>query len=563
MIERKAIKEIVAKFFSLKSSKEFSARLFDIFIEILVLLNVAAVILESYENIYQQFSFYFEAFEIFTVTVFTIEYLLRLWVSDLNYPRKLKWQAYKKFIFSANSLVDLISILPFFIPIIANIDLRHLRIFRLIRLLRVFKLTKYSHSLTVIGKIMSEKKQELLATLLMFFSVLVMSSSIMYYLENEAQPNAFPNIMQSFWWGIITLTTIGYGDIYPITALGKILGGLIAMMGVMIVAIPTGIISSSFVQKMEEGKQKRRMSDIRSKLREAFYKKYVPEIACKVRRGQLSLEAVKVNLELSEDDIYKIAEGKNEFRFRIMKIMNNGVLSDKLFLEYRETNTEYGTLTERKGKIIVVSPESLNKQGIGYFAYCLSEKLKSSYISNEFYGDEAIPTEECFGDKGLELENAFNFRHNKAYFQKTEEEIPDGFFLWQEHLQKLNQPKALFLVFNTFDANNGSFVHLTYFKKRNSETQLDEFTFQNHEKLNDFKTTLISKATEKYKKTIQVTDNGNFQSIRENNIIQYISENLLAEAILININKEYVMKENLFVLVGLMADAIKEELIGY
>lgn len=562
-MDRNQIKEKVAKFFSTKHNRDFASKFFDIFIEILVLFNVVAVILESYDTLYTQFGAFFDIFEIFTVTVFTIEYLLRLWISDLNYPRKLKWQAYKKFIFSANSLIDLISIIPFFIPFITNLDLRHLRIFRLIRLLRVFKLNKYSHSLLLIAKIMSEKKQELLATLLMFFSVLVIASSLMFYLEHSAQPRAFPNIMQSFWWGIITLTTIGYGDIYPITAAGKVLGGIIAMMGVMIVAIPTGIISSSFVQKMEESKQKRRMSDIRSKLREAFYKKYVPEIACKVRRGQLSLEAVKVNLELSEDDIYKIAEGKNEFRFRIMKILNNGLLMDKLFLEYRETNTEYGTFTQRKSKIVVVSPESLNKQGIGYFAYCLSEKLRANYISNEFYGDEAIPNEEDFGDKGLELENAFNFRHNKAYFQKIEDQIPDGFYLWQEHLNKLLSPTALFLVFNTFDANNGAFVHLTYFKKRNNQTQTDEYTFDNLESLSNFKEILLSKAKEKYKKQVEVTENGNFQSIRENNILQYISDTMQSQALLININNEYVMKENLFVLVALMADAIKEELIGY
>ncbi len=562
-MERKHIKEKVAKFFGTKINRDFGAKFFDIFIEILVLLNVVAVILESYDYLYVQFGDVFDWFEVFTVTIFSIEYLLRLWVSDMNYPRKLKWQAYKKFIFSANSIVDLISIIPFFIPFITNLDLRHLRIFRLIRLLRVFKLNKYSHSLLLIAKIMSEKKQELLATLLMFFSVLVIASSLMFYLEHAAQPKAFPNIMQSFWWGIITLTTIGYGDIFPITAAGKVLGSIIAMMGVMIVAIPTGIISSSFVQKMEESKQKRRMSDIRNKLREAFYKKYIPEIACKVRRGQLSLEAVKVNLELSEDDIYKIAEGKNEFRFRIMKILNNGIMMDKLFLEYRETNTDYGTFTQRKSNIIIVSPESLNKQGIGYFAYCLSEKLRANYISNEFYGDEAIPNEEDFGDKGLELENAFNFRHNKAYFQKTEDLIPDGFYLWQEHLKKFLSPNALYLVFNTFDAANGSFVHLTYFKKRNSQTQTDEYTYDNAEHLQNFKEILISKANEKYQKQVKVTENGNFQSIRENNILQFISDNLQAQVLLININTEFVMKENLFVLVGLMADAIKEELIGY
>lgn len=556
------IKLALAPYLILKSTKGYKGKFVDVFIEVLVLLNVAAVILESYEGIEIAYGFYFDAFELFTVSVFLIEYLLRLWLSDINFPKSLRWQVYKKHIFSANSIIDLVAILPFFIPFISDIDLRHLRIFRLIRLMRVFKLTKYSQSLILIGKIISEKKQELLATFLLFFSVLVIASSLMFYIEHDVQPSVFPNILQSFWWGIITLTTIGYGDMIPMTAAGKVLGGLIAMMGVLIIAIPTAIISSSFVQKMEESKDKKRMAEIRNRLREAFYKKYIPEIACKVRRGSLSLEAVKVNLELAENDIYKIAEGKNEFRFRILKNAVNGNITEKLYLEYREIDTEYGTFTERKSKLNLVSPESLNKQGIGYFVYCLSEKLRSNYISNEFYGDEADANEEDFGDKGLELENAFNFRHNKAYFQKIDDPIPDGFLLWKEHLQKLKQKNSIYLIFNTFEGNDSKFIHLTYFKKINPVDKSEEYTISNLEKVTNFKNSLEEKVFNKYQVKYDVTENGNYMSIRENNILTYISDELQCETLLININQGFLAKKRLFGLVGIISDAIKEELIG-
>ncbi|TAH28203.1 MAG: ion transporter [Cytophagales bacterium] len=556
------IKLALAPYLILKSTKGYKGKFVDVFIEVLVLLNVAAVILESYEGIEIAYGFYFDAFELFTVSVFLIEYLLRLWLSDINFPKSLRWQVYKKHILSANSIIDLVAILPFFIPFISDIDLRHLRIFRLIRLMRVFKLTKYSQSLILIGKIISEKKQELLATFLLFFSVLVIASSLMFYIEHDVQPSVFPNILQSFWWGIITLTTIGYGDMIPMTAAGKVLGGLIAMMGVLIIAIPTAIISSSFVQKMEESKDKKRMAEIRNRLREAFYKKYIPEIACKVRRGSLSLEAVKVNLELAENDIYKIAEGKNEFRFRILKNAVNGNITEKLYLEYREIDTEYGTFTERKSKLNLVSPESLNKQGIGYFVYCVSEKLRSNYISNEFYGDEADANEEDFGDKGLELENAFNFRHNKAYFQKIDDPIPDGFLLWKEHLQKLKQKNSIYLVFNTFEGNDSKFIHLTYFKKINPVDKSEEYTISNLEKVTNFKNSLEEKVFNKYQVKYDVTENGNFMSIRENNILTYISDELRCETLLININQGFLAKKRLFGLVGIISDTIKEELIG-
>ena len=555
-------KNKVANILGLGPKHDKLAEYLDIFIEILVLLNVAAVILESFESIYLSYKLEFDLFEIFTVCVFTTEFVLRLWVSDIKYPHKYRWQAYKKFLLSPNAFIDILAILPFFIPFLIDIDLRHLRIFRLMRLLRVFKLTKYSQSLKQIGKIMSEKKQELMATLLLTFSVLVISSSLMYYVEREVQPEAFKNILYSFWWGIATLTTVGYGDIYPMTGLGKILGAVVALMGVLIVAIPTGIISSSFVQKMEENNYKKRMNSIRSKLKEAFYKKYVPEIACKVRRGQLSVDAVKVNLELAEEDIYKIAEGRNEFRFRYKKVLSNGILTDKLFLEYREIDNEYGTFTNRKHHITLISPESLNNQSIGYLVYCISEKLKCNYISNEFFGDEASVLEESFGDKGLEPETAFNFRHNKAYLQKTEDPVPHAFLEWMEDLKKIKSNKSIYIIFNTFEQEieSGAFIHLTYFKR--NKGGIDEYSFADQEKIEAFRTSLIQKGESKFNRRLKVTANGNQLGVRENNIVLYTHEVIEVETLLIQIHQDYILNEKLFSLAAIVADAIKEDLIG-
>lgn len=541
------------------STNKFT-RVFEFFIEILVLLNVLAVVLESFDLLFRKYAFYFSAFEIFTVSVFSVEYLLRLWVAPIKYPLKSKAYAYKKYFFSITSYIDLIAILPFFFSFL-HIDLRHLRIFRLARLLRVFKLSKYSAQLIQIGKIIREKKQELAATLLLFFSVLVIACSLMFYIEKDAQPEAFPNILYTFWWGIITLTTTGYGDVYPITGLGKVLGSIVAMMGVLIVAIPTAIISSSFVQKMNEAKYKKRMMELREKLKASFYKKYIPELACKVRRGQISLEAVKVSLELTEQDIYSIAEGKNEFRLRIKKMHSHGAHFDKVFLEYREINTDYGTFTERKSPLVLVSPESLNRQGIGYFVYCLSEKLKCSYISNEFYGDEAETLEESFGDKGLEQENAFNFRHNKAYFEKTTDPVPDDFYLWVKHLNKLKGEASLYLVFNSIENDSDRFVHLNYYKKI-IVGKAEEFTVKDPTKVEKFIATIEANVEYKFGSHLKVTTNKNLKKISGNNIIEYINETMGCDVILIEINKNYLMNEKLFKLVALLADSIKEELIG-
>lgn len=566
IVKRKidSIKHFVAEILGVGHFHNRLTILFDRFIEVLVLLNVIAVILESFDELDNLYMLEFDLFEAFTVFVFSLEFLGRLWVSDLKYPARFRWQAYKKFFLSPMAWVDLLAILPFFMPFMTALDFRHIRILRIMRLLRVFKLNKYSHSLRVIYKIVIEKRQELTATLLLFMSILLLSASLIYWFEKEVQPEKFPSILHACWWAVVTLTTIGYGDVYPITPAGQVLGAIVGIMGVVITAIPVGIISSGFVQKMEEANYRKHISTARRKLRDAFYKKYVPEIACKVRRGQLSVDAVKVNLELPEEDLYKVAEGNNEFRFRYKKVVSSGRIVDKLFLEFREINTRYGTLSNRNHRLSLVSPDSLSKQSIGYFVYCLAEKMKCNYISNEFFGDEAEVGEESFGDKGLDQEAAFNFRHNKAYLQKIDEEVPSPFYLWMEHLRGLKTESSIFLVFTVIenDLKESPFVHLTYLKRKDMKTDTLLFSYAAIENVENFARSLEAKAKAKWDKQLPVTQNGPLATVKENNILLFLHEKIETDVMVVNIHKDYLLNEKLFSLVAIMAEAIKEELVG-
>ena len=537
---------------------------FNAFIEVLVLLNVLAVILESFDDLSITYSAEFDVFEVFTVIVFSLEFFGRMWVSDLRYPTKYRWQAYRKFLLTPMAWIDLLAIIPFFIAFIVNLDLRHIRILRMVRLLRVFNLSKYSHSLRLINRIIIEKKQELAATLLLFLSVLIVSATAMYWLERDVQPDKFPTILHSCWWAVITLTTIGYGDIYPITAAGRFLGAVVVILGVIITAIPVGIVSSGFVQKMEETNYRRRITAARRRMRDAFYKKYVPEIACKVRRGQLSVDAVKVNLELSEEDLYKIAGGNNEFRFRYKKVVIYGRTVDKLFIEYRSINTLYGYYGNKRNSLTLVSPDSLSKQSIGYFVYCLSEKLKCNYISNEFFGDEAEVHEESFGDKGLTEDAAFNFRHNNAYFGKTKHEEPHAFVLWKQDLVRMKSNKSLFLVFTSYDKEykDIGFVHLTYLKNKGRNGTDIELSYPHTDRINAFANALEKKAEAKWGNKMLVTHNGDFDTVNENNIILYLHDKVGVDVLVINIYKEYLLNEKLFSCIAITAESIKEELVG-
>jgi len=228
-------------------------RFFLIFIQGLIIINVIAVMLESVEYLHKNYLPFFYWFEAISVAIFSIEYIAHIWSEDFETNNPIRSRI--KFIFSFHGLIDLLSILPFYLPFLITFDLRVLRIIRLIRVFRILKIARYSKALTLIKKVLKRKREELILTLFLTFLLLLLASAFMFFIEHEAQPDKFTNIFQSFWWAIATLTTIGYGDIYPVTALGKFLSGIISILGIGLVALPTGIISSGFIETVKENKQ--------------------------------------------------------------------------------------------------------------------------------------------------------------------------------------------------------------------------------------------------------------------------------------------------------------------
>jgi voltage-gated potassium channel len=222
------------------------------FIYALIVLNVVALILESYQELDKKYHHLFYLFELFSVIIFTLEYIIRIWVSDKSKEDK---KERLNFAFSTMGIIDLIAILPFYLPFIFPIDLRIVRILRLFRLLRIFKLGRYSKSLKTIRYIFKQTKAELSITVFVTFVLMVLSSTLMYYIEHDDQPEQFASIGDAFWWSVATLTTVGYGDVYPVTGLGKLLSGIIAIIGIGFVALPTGIISSAFIEKIQADKK--------------------------------------------------------------------------------------------------------------------------------------------------------------------------------------------------------------------------------------------------------------------------------------------------------------------
>lgn len=227
-----------------------ASRAFDSLILLLITLNVGAVVVGSVSAIEKQYGALLEAFELFSVLVFSVEYVTRMWActADAQYHGSV-WGRLRYGI-SAMAIVDLLAILPFYLTAFGA-DLRFVRALRLFRIVRVAKIGRYVSAFGLFGRVIRAKKEELVLTTGVMFVMLVVAACLMYHAENAAQPEQFPDIPSAMWWAVATLTTVGYGDVYPITAVGRLLGSVVAILGIGLFALPTGILGSAFVDEIQ------------------------------------------------------------------------------------------------------------------------------------------------------------------------------------------------------------------------------------------------------------------------------------------------------------------------
>lgn len=251
---RKSLKQRVYDNLNADETNRFG-RSIDTAIIFLIGVSIIAVILESDRDMAKDYRSAFVIFEWFSSIVFSIEYVLRVWTCtcDEKYSHPIKGRL--RYMTSVMALIDLIAILPFYLTFIKGLDLRIVRAIRLFRLFRLFKIGRYAQSIAQLGGVFTSKKEELAITFFVTMLMLVMASSVMFFAEHDAQPEKFKSIPASMWWGVATLTTVGYGDVYPITPIGKFFGAIIALLGVGLVAMPAGIIAGGFNEAIEEKKR--------------------------------------------------------------------------------------------------------------------------------------------------------------------------------------------------------------------------------------------------------------------------------------------------------------------
>ncbi|MGE5108478.1 MAG: potassium channel family protein [Sphingobacteriales bacterium] len=227
------------------------------FIIVLIILNVIAVILETVHSLHEAYAGFFHYFDLISVAIFSVEYVLRVW--SCNHDPRYKHSVYGriKYMLSTGALIDLLAILPFYIHVVVGLDLRVLRILRLLRFLRLFRLTAYMKSAKMVRNVFVSRANELKLSLVLIIFLIIIASCLMYFAEHNAQPNVFTSIPATIWWAVVTITSVGYGDMIPVTMMGKLLTGIITLSGFALFALPAGIITAGFLEEIRKTKDKK------------------------------------------------------------------------------------------------------------------------------------------------------------------------------------------------------------------------------------------------------------------------------------------------------------------
>ncbi len=258
----------------LESGEDYApfGRVIDVFLIALICLNVAAAILETVDTVYLRFGPYFGWFEFGSIAIFSVEYIARVWACveapGASHHRPMTTRL--RYMVSPVALADLVAILPALLGTLVMLDLRWLRLFRLLRL---FKLTRYWSGLRLLADVVRQEAQVLGASMFVLLVIMLLASGLMHVVEHRAQPEAFGSIPVALWWTVITLTTVGYGDVVPVTGAGKLVAGCISLIGIAMVAMPAGILAAGFAEHARRSAPSRKRSaraerNLRSRLKE-------------------------------------------------------------------------------------------------------------------------------------------------------------------------------------------------------------------------------------------------------------------------------------------------------
>ncbi len=364
-----------------RTSVDRTARIYDFIYFITILLNLTVSIMYTYEKYRLRYGETLLLAEQITVGIFCIDYILRLYTAKYMYPESNQPRAIRKYILSFTGITDLLSFLPYYLPFFFPSGAVAFRMLRIMRVFRLFRINAYYDSFRLITEVLNSKRQQLFSSVFTILILMLASSLCMYSLEHEAQPDVFTNAFSGIWWATSTLLTVGYGDIYPITTLGKLFGIFITFLGVGMVAIPTGIISAGFVDQYSRIK---RMSEygkeedvhfikIHLTARDPWVNKsisqlHLPErvIVAVVQRNHRILVS-RGNLVLREDDIMVLAaesfQDKEHIHLKEIVLQKNNPWNGHRIRDLDISRHSVIVLVRRKERVMIPNGNLILREG--------------------------------------------------------------------------------------------------------------------------------------------------------------------------------------------------------
>ena len=358
-----------------------AGRIYDSIYMFFIILNLAVSILYTYETYRTKYGSLLITVEQVTVASFCIDYLLRLWTAKYSYPELKPARAALKYMASFTGIVDMLSFLPYYLPFFFPSGAVAFRMLRIMRVFRLFRINSYYDSFRLISDVIRGKKQQLFSSVFIILILMLASSLCMYSLEHEAQPEIFENAFSGIWWAASTLLTVGYGDIYPITPLGKLFGIFITFLGVGMVAIPTGIISAGFVDQYsrikrmsEYGREedvhfiKIHLTDRDPWINKSIRQLHLPErvIVAVIQRNHKVL-VPRGNLVLRADDVMVLAaesfHDKEHIRLKEIILEKNNPWNGHRIRELDISRHSVIVLVKRKERVMIPNGNMILREG--------------------------------------------------------------------------------------------------------------------------------------------------------------------------------------------------------
>ena len=379
--QKEQIRYRIFEILEVRSGSDAAARAYDILYLVTIILNLTASIMYTYDTFRAEHGTLLLIIENITVAMFCADYLLRLCIAKYVYPESREPRAVRKYVLSFTGIIDMLSFLPYYLPFFFPSGAVAFRMLRVMRVFRLFRINAYYDSLKLITDVLKSKRQQLFSSVFTILILMLASSLCMYSLEHEAQPEVFSNAFSGIWWSASTLLTVGYGDIYPITALGKLFGIFITFLGVGMVAIPTGIISAGFVdqysriKRMAEYGQEETIHFIRIQLtdRDPWIGKtlaslHLPErvIVAVVQRSHRVL-VPRGSLVLRQDDVMVLAaesfQDKEHIRLKEIILQKNNPWNGHRIRDIDISRHSVIVLIKRRDRVMIPNGNLILREG--------------------------------------------------------------------------------------------------------------------------------------------------------------------------------------------------------